>query len=107
MPNQEAQPAGIYLHDKGRSICIQVCGPLEGAMVPELLQLWKTSCSIRQRTFVVDLKAAAPVSAEGMEALDLLRAAGVQVLWPDDANRSTRRRPLLSVLRNLFCETVF
>lgn len=107
MPKQEAQPAGIYQHDLGRSICIQVRGPLDGAMVTELLQIWLTSRSIPKRTFVVDLQAAAAVSAEGMQALDLLRASGVQLLWPDDGNRSPRRKPMLSALRNLFCETVF
>jgi hypothetical protein len=106
MSNQSALPGVIYIHDTGRSLCIQVRGPLSGALVPELLQVWETSRSIQQRVHVLDLKAAGPFSREGVKALDFLHASGVRLLWPEDTPRSQRRTPLLSALRTFFCQTV-
>lgn len=106
MSRHIALSSGIYIHDNSQSLRIQVRGPLSGALVPELLQVWETSRSIGQRLYLLDLRSVGPVSAEGVEALDFLGRSGVQLLWPDDSDRSQRRRPLLCALRTLFCETV-
>jgi hypothetical protein len=107
MPNPKTLAGGVYIHDTGKSLCIQVRGPLEGNLVPELMQIWETSRSIGHRSYLLDLKAAGPVSTEGMEALDFLRVAGVRLLWPDDAHRTQGRRPLLAALRTFLGENVF
>jgi hypothetical protein len=98
-----AVPASeIYVQDASPSHHAQVCGPLGGDSVQELLQIWETARSIGPKLHLLHLRAAGPVSTNGRQAIQILRAAGLSPLWPDQDGRFEHTKPFLAALQALF-----
>ena len=106
MSGYPAPTSGIYIHDASQCLRIQVCGPLGDDSVRELLQIWETARSIGPKLHLLDLRAAGPVSTNGRQAIQILRAAGVSLLWPDQEGRFEHTQSVLAALQALFAKNL-
>ncbi|MBC7927456.1 MAG: hypothetical protein H7039_17550 [Bryobacteraceae bacterium] len=103
MPKQSDPGSGaIYIHDSSQVCRLQIRGTLDARLAPELVQVWETTRSIGP-SIVIDLESAGPVTAEGENALQYLRASGARMQFPKPPSSRTLTRYLPFRMNAFLC----